>query len=81
MLVNFYEILAHSYLNLPINSPATINVGAGQYISIRDAITILPIIPPNRAATIDIATPVALQEYVKNFILFGRTRPILVSNL
>lgn len=44
----------------PINKTATINVGAGQYKSNNVAITIFPIIPPNRAATIDIATPVAL---------------------
>lgn len=37
------------------------NVGAGQYRSSSVAITMLPIIPPNRAATIDMATPVALQ--------------------
>lgn len=36
------------------------NVGAGQYKSSNVAITMFPIIPPNRAATIDIAIPVAL---------------------
>lgn len=40
---------------------ATMKVGAGQYISSSVAITMLPIIPPNRAATIEIATPVALE--------------------
>lgn len=45
----------------PANSSATINVGAGQYMSNKVAITTLPIMPPSRAATIDIATPVALQ--------------------
>lgn len=46
----------------PINSAATMNVGAGQYKSSNVAITMLPIIPPKRAATIEIATPVALQK-------------------
>lgn len=46
----------------PASKTATINVGAGQYISSRVAITTLPIIPPRRAATIEIATPVALKE-------------------
>lgn len=41
---------------------ATMNVGAGQYMSRSVAITMLPIIPPNRAATMDIATPVALEK-------------------
>lgn len=45
----------------PISRAATINVGAGQYKSKSVAITILPIIPPRRAATIEIATPVALE--------------------
>jgi hypothetical protein len=49
---------------LPIRSPATINVGAGQYISNRVAITMLPMIPPSLAATMDIATPVALKNSV-----------------
>lgn len=44
----------------PANKMATMNVGAGQYMSRRVAITTLPIIPPNRAATIEMATPVAL---------------------
>lgn len=35
------------------------NVGAGQYISRSCAITIFPMIPPRRAATIEIAIPVA----------------------
>lgn len=34
-------------------------VGAGQYMSRSWAMTILPIIPPRRAATIDMAIPVA----------------------
>lgn len=38
------------------------NVGAGQYISSSVAITTLPIIPPKRANTIEMATPVALQR-------------------
>lgn len=50
-----------------INKAATINVGAGQYMSNRDAITIFPIIPPSRAATIDIATPVALFNKKKQY--------------
>lgn len=37
-------------------------VGAGQYMSKSVAITMLPMMPPNLAATIDIATPVALQK-------------------
>jgi len=37
-------------------------VGAGQYRSNRVAITILPMIPPSLAATMDIATPVALEN-------------------
>lgn len=44
---------------LPIRRAATMKVGAGQYMSKSWAITILPIIPPRRAATIDIAIPVA----------------------
>lgn len=44
----------------PTNRAATMNVGAGQYKSSNVAITILPIIPPKRAATMEIATPVAL---------------------
>uniref|UniRef100_A0A182VAJ0 Uncharacterized protein n=1 Tax=Anopheles merus TaxID=30066 RepID=A0A182VAJ0_ANOME len=46
----------------PASRTATMNVGAGQYRSSRVAITTLPMIPPNRAATIEIATPVALQN-------------------
>lgn len=49
----------------PANRMATINVGAGQYKSSRVAITTFPIMPPRRAATIDIATPVALLNYTK----------------
>lgn len=45
----------------PISRAATINVGAGQYKSNSVAITMFPIIPPRRAATIEIATPVALK--------------------
>jgi len=48
--------------SLPIRSAATIKVGAGQYISNKVAITILPMIPPSLAATMDIATPVALEN-------------------
>lgn len=44
----------------PANNIATMNVGAGQYKSSKVAITTFPMIPPRRAATIDIATPVAL---------------------
>lgn len=44
------------------------NVGAGQYESKSVAITTLPIMPPRRAATIDIATPVALKSKSKNEI-------------
>lgn len=47
---------------LLIKRNATIKVGAGQYKSSKVAITMLPMMPPNRAATIDIATPVALFE-------------------
>lgn len=47
---------------IPIRRAATINVGAGQYQSRSVAMTMFPIIPPNRAATIDIATPVALKR-------------------
>lgn len=47
-------------LNLPMSKAATINVGAGQYMSSNVDITKLPTIPPSLAATIDIATPVAL---------------------
>lgn len=36
------------------------NVGAGQYQSKSVAMTMLPIMPPNLAATIEMATPVAL---------------------
>ena len=46
----------------PARRTATINVGAGQNVSSNVAITTLPIIPPNRAATIEIATPVALKK-------------------
>lgn len=50
----------------PASSTATMNVGAGQYKSSNVAITTFPMIPPRRAATIDIATPVALQMRWKN---------------
>lgn len=49
------------------------NVGAGQYMSNSCAMTILPIIPPRRAATIDIAIPVA-RKWV------GKTSVIRQSN-
>lgn len=49
-------------VNLPIKRAATMNVGAGQYQSSNVAITMLPIMPPNLAATIEIATPVALKN-------------------
>lgn len=39
---------------------ATMKVGAGQYQSSNVAITMLPMIPPSLAATMEIATPVAL---------------------
>lgn len=45
------------------------NVGAGQYISSSDAITILPTMPPNLAATIEIATPVALKHRQNELIV------------
>lgn len=48
----------------PMSRAATINVGAGQYMSSKVAITMLPIIPPRRAATIDTATPVALKHKI-----------------
>lgn len=44
----------------PASKTATMKVGAGQYESSNVAITTLPIIPPKRAATMDMATPVAL---------------------
>lgn len=53
-------MILYQFIDLLIRRNATMNVGAGQYRSKSVAITILPIIPPNRAATIDIATPVAL---------------------
>lgn len=53
------------YILLPIRRAATINVGAGQYMSNNWAMTILPIIPPSRAATIEIAIPVA-RKFVGN---------------
>lgn len=46
----------------PASRTATINVGAGQYKSSNVEITTLPMMPPRRAATIDIATPVALEK-------------------
>lgn len=46
-----------------MSKAATMKVGAGQYMSNNDAITMLPTIPPSRAATIDTATPVALQHH------------------
>lgn len=46
---------------LPMRRAATMNVGAGQYQSSNVAMTMLPIMPPSRAATIEIATPVALE--------------------
>ncbi len=49
------------------------NVGAGQYMSSNVAMTTFPIIPPNRAATIEIATPVA-----RRFV--GNTSVIRQSN-
>lgn len=54
----------------PINKAATMNVGAGQYVSNNVAITIFPIIPPNRAATIDIAIPVALNEKNRTILIY-----------
>ena len=48
-------------------------VGAGQYMSNRVAITILPMIPPSLAATMDIATPVALENEYSTVLLI-RTR-------
>lgn len=44
----------------PASKTATMKVGAGQYVSSRVAITTLPMMPPKRAATMDMATPVAL---------------------
>lgn len=43
-------------------------VGAGQYVSSNAAITTLPMMPPRRAATIDTATPVAL-EFIIDIII------------
>jgi hypothetical protein len=48
-------------------------VGAGQYMSNRVAITILPMIPPSLAATMDTATPVALENEYSTVLLI-RTR-------
>lgn len=45
-------------------------VGAGQYQSNKVAITMLPIMPPNLAATMEMATPVALPRKYK-FIRYG----------
>lgn len=44
----------------PASKTATINVGAGQYKSSNCAMTMLPIMPPNLALIIEMATPVAL---------------------
>lgn len=49
------------------NNTATMNVGAGHMVSSRDAITTLPMIPPIRADTIDIATPVALEWEAESY--------------
>lgn len=45
----------------PARRMATMKVGAGQYWSSSAAITTLPMMPPRRAATMDTATPVALE--------------------
>lgn len=51
----------------PIKRAATMKVGAGQYMSRRVAMTMFPIIPPNLAATMETATPVALKLYVVRY--------------
>lgn len=56
------------------------NVGAGQYVSRRLAITKLPIIPPRRAATIDTATPVALR-FVGKISVIKQSRPALPHDI
>lgn len=53
----------------PTRRTATMNVGAGQYKSSSVAITMLPTMPPKRAATIDIATPVALKQKKIQYII------------
>lgn len=45
------------------------NVGAGQYMSKSWAITRFPTIPPSRAATIDIAIPVARRFVGKTSVI------------
>ncbi len=47
------------------------NVGAGHIVSNKDAITTFPIIPPSLAATIEIATPVALQSKMGKKLKFS----------
>lgn len=54
----------------PARRTATMKVGAGQYKSSNVEMTTLPMMPPRRAATIDIATPVALHVHkTKSFII------------
>jgi hypothetical protein len=53
----------------PASKTATMNVGAGQYASNNVAITTFPIIPPKRALTILIATPVALRFVGKTSVI------------
>lgn len=65
----------------PISKAATMKVGAGHMVSSKVAITTLPMIPPRRAATMEIATPVALKRE-KPIILHStqRTTMELTSN-
>jgi hypothetical protein len=55
---------------------AMMKVGAGQYMSSRVAITMLPMIPPRRAAIIDTATPVA-RKLVGNTSVMRQSRAAL----
>lgn len=53
----------------PASRIATMKVGAGQYRSRSVAITTFPMIPPRRAATIEMATPVALRFVGKTSVM------------
>lgn len=52
-----------------MSKTAMIKVGAGQYMSSRVAMTILPMIPPRRAAIMETATPVALKLVGKTSVM------------
>lgn len=53
----------------PMSRAATINVDAPHHVSSNWAIAILPIIPPNLAATMDIAMPVARKLVGKTSVI------------